>query len=319
MKVLVPILCVLAIFQGLNAMAEYTALSGEEVEKRLQMLDYDNSFTVEKFNYQMGVFGYEIFEMKLKSIHPWTQTDLSTDFLYYKSQKRRKRPLMVIIPPILGVTPLDSALAHFFVMEGYNVIILKYNEQITDYNRPLEDFNRALVSVLTSARLLLDFAETKEEIDSRRVATYGMSLGAIVASIYAGVEDRVDAAVLIAGGGHIPEIMAKSQFAIARMFRNTRKRVERIGSDEEFQYILEDIVLFDPLVFAPRNSPDDIYMVISDHDSVVHTKNQRMLWEAYGRPEYFSFRGNHFPTILVNLANHWAIFNFLKKRLNKEI
>jgi hypothetical protein len=73
-----------------------------------------------------------------------------------------------------------------------------------------------------------------------------------------------------------------------------------------------------PLFFAPRRSPEDIYMVIGKNGDKVHTKNQLILWEAYGRPEYFAWNRNHFPTIFFNLFNHDSILYFLERRLNKE-
>lgn len=313
------LLCILAFLFGQMAFADYLDLPEAEVEKRLRMLDYNKNYKVKHYWAHVGLFGYDIVDVKLESTHPWTKTTLNTEFQYYRSKKRGARPLMVIIPPVLGVTPLDSGLAHYFVTKGYNVFVLKYNEQINDYSRPIKDFNRAMVSVLTSARLLLDYGETRREIDHRRVATYGMSLGAIVASIYAGVEDRVDAAVLIAGGGHLPEIMEKSEVFIARDFRNIRKYHEGIATDKDFKDTLENTILFDPLFFAHRKTREDIYMVIGENDSTVHSRNQIMLWEAFDRPEYFAMRGNHFFTILGNLFNHDSILRFLKRRLSKEI
>ena len=56
-------------------------------------------------------------------------------------------------------------MAKKFVKKGYNVFLLKFNEKINDYDRPLKDFNRALVSIVTSARLLIDFSDTLDVTD----------------------------------------------------------------------------------------------------------------------------------------------------------
>jgi dienelactone hydrolase len=300
-----------------SASAGYLNISKREANHRLRLLDYDKNFTVEKIKKYRVKRKYEILKVKLESIHPWTKTKFNSEFFYYKSKEKGPRPLMIIIPPIVDITPLDKAMAHAFMEKGYNVFILKYNEKINDYERPLKDFNRALVSIITSARLLIDFAETKDEIDHTKIGTYGMSLGALLLSVYVGVEDRVDAAVVIVGGGHIPQIMATSQQAIAADFREARMEAEGISTNEEFQKKLEGIIKFDPMTFAHRRDRKDIYMVIGDNDSAVATKNQWMLWRAFGKPEHISYEAEHFMSILNNLTRHDLIFEFLDKRLNQ--
>ena len=298
--------------------AGYLNISKREVNHRLKLLDYDKNFTVEKIKRYRVKRKYEILKVKLESVHPWSKTKFNTEFFYYKSKAKGPRPLMIIIPPIVDITPLDKGMADAFMGQGYNVFILKYNEKINDYERPLKDFNRALVSIITSARLLIDFAETRDEIDHTKIGSYGMSLGALLLSVYVGVEDRVDAAVIIVGGGHIPQIMANSQQAIAADFREARMEAEGISTNEEFQKKLEGIIKFDPMTFAHRRDRKDIYMVIGDNDTAVGTENQWMLWKAFGKPQHMSYEAEHFPSILKNLTRHDLIFEFLEKRLDQE-
>ncbi len=309
------------IFLGLicfSVNAGYLDISQTEALRRFNLLNYNKNFKVKEIKKYRKKRKYKILKVKLESIHPWSKTKFNTEFLYYKSKEEGPRPLMIIIPPIVAITPLDKAMAHVFMNKGYNVFILKYNEKINDYERPLKDFNRALVSVITSARLLIDFAETREEINHNKVGSYGMSLGALLLGIYVGVEDRVDAAVIIVGGGQIPEIMATSQQQIAADFREARMEAEGIDTPDEFQKVLEKIVLFDPMFFASRRNREDVYMVIGDDDSAVNTKNQWMLWRAFNKPEHMSYDAEHFPSILQNLFRHDLIFDYLKKRLDKE-
>ncbi|RLA64667.1 MAG: hypothetical protein DRQ88_07290 [Epsilonproteobacteria bacterium] len=303
---------------SLTAGAGYLDISRREMNRRLRLLDYDNNYTLEKIKKYRKKKKYNILKVKLSSIHPWSKTEFDTEFFYYKSKEEDKRPLMIIIPPIVDITPVDKGMAHAFMTKGYNVFILKYNEKINDYERPLKDFNRALVSILTSARLLIDFAETRPEIDHNKIGSYGMSLGALLLGIYVGIEDRIDGAIIVVGGGQIPEIMATSQQDIAASFREARMEVEEIDTPFEFQKILEKSILFDPMFFARRRNKEDIYMVIGDDDSAVNTKNQWMLWKAFGKPDHISFDAEHFPTILKNLYRHDLIFEFLKERLEKE-
>jgi len=316
---LINLLAILLGLVSFTANASYLNISKKEVTRRLRLLDYNKNYTVEKFSRYRRKWNYNIHRIDLKSTHPWTNDDLKFHFYYYEHKnKDEKRPLMIIIPPIVDITPLDKAMAHVFVTKGYNVMILKYNENINDYERPLKDFNRAMVSIITSARLMIDWAETREELDTTKIGSYGMSLGALILSIYVGVEDRIDAAVIIVGGGHVPQIMANSQQDIALTFREKRMEAEGITTEYEFQKKMEDIIIFDPMTFAHRRNKEDIYMVIGDNDTAVATKNQWMLWKAFGKPQHISYNDEHFPSILKNLFKHNLIFDYLEKRLNKE-
>ena len=308
----------LGLLISFGASAGYLNISNSEMQRRLRLLDYDKNFEVKNTKRYRIKRHYNIYKVKLESIHPWSKTKMETNFFYYKSKEEGPRPLMIIVPPIVDITPLDKAMAHVFVTKGYNVLILKYNEQINDYERPLKDFNRALVSIITSGRLLIDWAEKQEEIDATKIGSYGMSLGALILSVYVGVEDRIDAAIIIVGGGHIPHLLPTSQQNIASAFKDARMKAEGIKTDKEFQKILEDIIIFDPMTFSSRRDRKDIYMVIGDNDSAVATKNQWMLWNAYGKPEHVSYTAEHFPSILQNLTKHDLIFDFLQKRLDRE-
>lgn len=295
------------------------SISPEEVQNRLNLLSYDKDYKLISITKTKSKKKYSILEVKLESIHPLTKKTLKTDFLWYRPNGAGKRSLLTILPPVLDVTPFDLIwAAQFAGRHNFNVFVLKYNEKLSDENRPIADVNISLAAVMTSARLMVDFAETKKEINTKKIATYGMSLGGILSSIFISIEPRVDAAVLIVAGGNLAEIMAKSDQGIVAKFRKSRMKAENLDSVEELENKMKESFLFDPLIFAPRRSPEDIYMVIAEDDISVPTKNQLELWEAFGRPQELSIPGKHFPVILKNLFQHKFIFEFLKARLDQE-
>ena len=311
---------ILSFFFPLISFAGYAQIDSDELEKRLKSLDYNKAYTVASFKLHRMKRKYKVFKVKLLSTHPWTNKELVTEFYYYKSMEQEARPLMIIIPPVLDITPFDRIWAHQFVAKhGYNVFILKYNEKINDNERPLSDINRTFVSIMTSARLLLDYSEKDPNIDSRRVGTYGMSLGAILSAIFVGIDKRVDAGVLIVGGGNLPEILQTSDQGTVRRFREAKMEMENLKTPEEFKLALEKNFSFDPLFFAGRRSKEDVYMVMAMDDTAVASKNQMELWEAFNKPEYMSFPGQHFPVIFKNLFKHAPIYKYLEERLGKEI
>lgn len=303
----------------LISFGDYLNPSTDEIEKRLNALNYDSGYKVEGFKLKKMKRDYKVFKVNLSSTHPWTKDELKTEFFYYKSMDQEKRPLLIIIPPVVDITPFDKIWAHQFVHKhGYNVFILKYNEKINDYKRPLSDFDRAFVSIMTSARLLIDYAEKDPSIDSSRVGTYGMSLGAMLAAMFLGIDKRVDAGVLIVGAGNLPEVLETSDQAIVKKFREQKMAMENLATPKEFRKALEKNISYDPLFFAPRRSKEDVYMVMAMDDTSVNTKNQLELWEAFSRPDFLSFPGQHFPVIFKNLFKHAPIYKYLEKRLSNE-
>lgn len=295
------------------------SITSEEVQNRLNLLSYDKNYKLISITKVKSKKKFSVLNIKLESIHPLTKKTLKTEFLWYRPVGFGKKPLLTILPPVLDVTPFDLIWAtRFASRHNYNVFVLNYNEKLSDENRPISEVNISLAGVMTSARLMIDFAETKKEIDTRKIATYGMSLGGILSSIFISIEPRVDAAVLIVAGGNLAEIMAKSDQGIVEKFRKARMKAENLETVEELENKMKETFLFDPLIFASRRSPKDIYMVIAEDDISVPTKNQLELWESFGRPQELSLPGKHFPVILKNLFQHKSIYEFLNDRLGRE-
>ncbi len=66
----------------------------------------------------------------------------------------------------------------------------KYSHQYTEFRIKLaKDFKRCV-----------DYLETREDIDSQKLAYYGMSWGAIIGGIIPAIEERLEACILLAGG-----------------------------------------------------------------------------------------------------------------------
>lgn len=309
----------LILFFPLGLFGQDFRLSQEEVQNRLNLLSYDKNFKVISISKIKSKKKYSVLDIKLESIHPMTKKKFKTEFLWYKPYGQGKKSLLTILPPILDITPVDYLWAHEFTSrQNFNVFILKYNEKLNDENRSLSQFNINFASVMTSARLMIDYAETRKEIDTKKIATYGMSLGGILSSVFISIEPRVDAAILIVAGGNLAEVLAYSEQGLVKKYRNARMKAENLETPEELENKVRETFLFDPLVFAPRRSPEDIYMVIAEDDTNVPTKNQLELWESFGRPQQLSIPGNHFPVILKNLFQHKLIYEFLKNRLEQE-
>jgi formylglycine-generating enzyme required for sulfatase activity/dienelactone hydrolase len=63
-------------------------------------------------------------------------------------------------------------------------------------------YTEYMVQVVKDFRRSIDYLETRQDIDSARLAYYGMSWGGVFGAIIPAVEDRLNASVLLAGGFH---------------------------------------------------------------------------------------------------------------------
>ncbi|MGB5875201.1 MAG: dienelactone hydrolase family protein, partial [Bacteroidota bacterium] len=61
-------------------------------------------------------------------------------------------------------------------------------------------YTEYLIQVVKDYRRCIDYLETRPDIDSGRLAYYGMSWGGLFGAIIPAVEDRLKASVLLAGG-----------------------------------------------------------------------------------------------------------------------
>jgi dienelactone hydrolase len=61
-------------------------------------------------------------------------------------------------------------------------------------------YTEFLVQVVKDFKRCVDYLETRQDIDSKKLAYYGMSWGGVLGAIIPAVEDRLKASVLVAGG-----------------------------------------------------------------------------------------------------------------------
>jgi dienelactone hydrolase len=79
---------------------------------------------------------------------------------------------------------------------------------VLDYDASSRQYAALLVQEVQDFKRCLDYLETRSDIDAGKIAYYGMSWGGALGAIIPAVEERLKAAVLVAGGffgGYRPE------------------------------------------------------------------------------------------------------------------
>lgn len=289
------VLGLLFIFLSFNASA-LKNISKEEAVKRLKLFEYEKGII------KNDIESYEEFKKYTKTIgkitvkSPTSKKSLMNVQYHYLRTSREKAPLIVIFPPIGGLTILDKDMSKYFAKNGFNVLIAILSEDISDLSRPIEDVDGFFIRSTIGVRHLLDTFLEKPENDSQNVFAFGVSLGGIRATLAMGVEGRFKAGSMMVAGGNLPKILSHSTEKRIRPWRKLKMLELGIDSKKEFEKILEETFKIDPIYFARFRKPSEFKFVIGRGDRIVPTKTQFELWKSLGKPMVEKWAPWHYVT-----------------------
>ena len=122
-------------------------------------------------------------------------------------------------------------------------------------------------------RRLIDYLETREDLDASRIAYVGVSMGAMMGSATCGIDKRVGAAIFIVGGGG---------WTLEQFMRN-RGGMEALTPELEAEF--EQRKRTDPAVFVGMISPRPLLMVNGTLDKAIPRANAEALFAAAREPK----------------------------------
>lgn len=146
----------------------------------------------------------------------------------------------------------------------------------------------ALAQTVIDLRRGLDFLQTRDEIDPKRIGYVGLSMGAILGSITAGVDERIAAVALIVGGGDWNVLLEKSVLSLAGD-KNLKDKAARAP-------IATALDPLDPVHWVGHISPRPVLMINGDLDNIVPVESNKALHTAAKEPKKVVwYSGGHFP------------------------
>ncbi len=174
-------------------------------------------------------------------------------------------------------------------------------------------------STVVDMRRLLDWAETRDEIDSSRIAFVGFSMSALVTATLLGNDSRISAAVLMMGAANFADV-----------FSNCGDRAGEVRKHamQDFGWSLQRYHDFfqglfgpaDPVRYAGHYDPDKILMIDAMFDDCMPESARAALWEITGRPKRITLLYRHRTAFysLTPLGLNFSrrkIYRFLDKAL----
>ncbi len=221
-------------------------------------------------------------------------------------QNPQKPPPVVLFLHGLGGSKQDAAMAGtVLAASGWATLGLDAAGH-GDRKQPEERFfgpeagaaQTNVVQTVVDYRRAMDYLETREDVDASRIALVGASMGAMVGTIVTAVDDRVEAALLIVGGGGWATLVAESEHPVAAVLR--QRLAQNAGARG-----LEDV---DPVNYVGHISPRPVWMINGRQDRIVPPASAELLHEAAREPKRVVwYDGGHIPNLpaLVQTFSEW--------------
>jgi dienelactone hydrolase len=262
--------------------------------------------------------GYTIQKLQFKT---------HTAFLYlpdegtaFKSAPRR--PAVIILPITQG-DYYTKQMAHFLSETG--IITLRFQSHghlLTTKNShdALTGFEALLKEDVMDVLEGMDWLDVQPSVDHERIGIVGISMGAVIGSVAAGVDPRIRAGVFILGGGDLPGILFSSKEPIIVSIRKRIEEEEDLTRDELIAETGRRLRNVDPLTYAERLDPNRILMINAYFDRVIKRRYGTALWKAAGEPPMVMLPTGHYSAGLFfdyaqrrMLAHFQKVFGMEKK------
>ena len=228
-----------------------------------------------------------------------------------------KFPVVFILPPIVGETPLDGALGLNLCINGIGAYILNV------LNDPPDAEQVKNLNVHEDALIRAEFSVTKwieklknDPLVNGQFGIMGASQGGILSAYLAGVVPELKASVLIASSGNVAEVLATSTQETVSSLRKKRKEFFNLSTDDEYEQFIRPWITLDPLFVASSIPPGTTLLFIMTRDTDVPTKNQREYRATLTGEKVIEINNTHVPGIVEATTLHSSeIINFFKGKL----
>jgi dienelactone hydrolase len=233
--------------------------------------------------------------------------------------RAKKFPVIFVLPPIVGETPLDRRVAKKFCQNNMGSYILNVVRAIPQE----EELSNLLIHDDSYVRALRGLRVVREKLETDPSVTgefgiMGMSLGGMLAAYVSGVEADFKATVIVVGAGNVPAVLANSDQEIVKAQREARQKYFNLKTQAEYQQLLRNTLTEDPLNVIQNITPGTSYFFIAKKDTTVPTRNQIELKDKAPSPLVFEMNGDHLSGLVKGGTIHAGkITNFFRSKFKR--
>jgi dienelactone hydrolase len=196
-------------------------------------------------------------------------------------------PCLVLLHGLGGSKETMAGLAVFAARVGYaSLVIDEYGQGERTPVRPSAQSQAAQLAATVHQSALdvrrgLDYLGTRPDISKGRIGLVGISLGAIIGTVAAGVDPRIKATALISGGGDWGLILKTLSANRTEVGGHSTAGLKNMDWDRVSALLAPE----DPLTFAPHIAPRALLMVGGRKDTTIVVPAQQELYEAARDPK----------------------------------
>jgi dienelactone hydrolase len=227
------------------------------------------------------------------------------------------RPAIVLSPILGSDTALVADFALAFSRRGWHALLVERDDIATGGDRAVADVESRIHAAVAHQVQALDWLLTHDDVDPRRVGSFGISAGGIQNAMVAGVDPRYAAHVIALAGGPLADVLVESREH--KLEKLTRDGMRREGTDREgFRTRLREAIRTDPVALARYVDPDRVLLVLARNDRSVPSRYGERLREALGEPETVEVPFGHYGSMLSLPLVHAKTMAFLEARFRED-
>ena len=256
---------------------------------------------------------YRVFDGAFVPDIAGSDDDSPITFEYYQQIGLEGAPVVLVLPILNGQKHVVWPFATYFANNGYNAVIVDTVQRKT----LLEDMLQPEAAIRRTAirhRRVLDWLDTRPEIDKGKVAVFGASLGGFNSLFLTATDSRISAAALALVAGDLPFVLTNS--SEGRIIEAADGAMETLQTDREgLQQYLEEHILSDPMDLAHYIDPERVLLVLAKFDDAVHYEKQLELQAAMGNPESITLPTGHVSTAAYLFYLRSRVLEFFERTL----
>ena len=154
----------------------------------------------------------------------------------------------------------------------------------------LEQVGQNMIATIIDNRRALDYAATRDDVESDRILLVGVSMGGIFGSILTAVEPRIDGAALLVAGGRWDMLFQHSQHEVVQQCHDAGVKV---------QMLKQHLAAVEPVNFAAHIAPRPLFMANGRQDRIIVPPSAQALYGAARQPkEIHWYDAGHIGTVI---------------------
>jgi dienelactone hydrolase len=259
---------------------------------------------------------YRVFEGSINAGPHRADDDSPITFEFYEPSGDSTSPVVLLLPILNGQKHLMRPFATKFAANGYAAVIVDTVQRRTLLD-DLTDPEPAIRLTIQRHRRVIDWIETRPDLDASRIGVFGASLGGFNALYLAAMDPRVSVVSPALVGGSLPYVLVTSDER--RIVEATEAVKARLSmDDEQLLDFLGEKIETDVLALAAHMNADRVLMVMTRYDKTVPYDSQLRLRDVMGNPEAITLPTSHNMAAAYLFYLRSRVLKFFDRKLSKE-